>query len=278
MSIEILQYMVFNHACSAKDVLSLALTSRNMYRKLLGEVGEENKLDVLQHRGMAGLGFCLRKGWWKAALIAIERGFGGRNEEMRRGGVPLTWASWSGQTEVVEALLKCPEVDPLASNCAAMRYALESGSTEVVRLLLSDERVDPRASFNQIFNWACQFGNGESVDILLEDERIEPRASNNLGLRLACEAGNPAAVNALLRDGRVNSASFTPAQVLNRGRTSSHFSVTRVIVRWQTIAEIRSAIADRNARNARNARKLQLQLQQSSDQSCQQEDEEHQQQ
>ena len=166
LSIEILQYMVFNHACSAKDVLSLALTSRGMYRKLLGEVGEENELDVVQHKAVAGVKFCVERLWWKPAVVALERGFYDPHIDFQE----VLWFVCRGDSGVkmVEALLKHTSVDPCANNHEILLFA----TPPAVTVLLADGRVDPCFNSNSAFFLACMKGDGAKIDALLRDSRV----------------------------------------------------------------------------------------------------------
>ena len=195
LPIEIVHHLVFRHACSAQDVLSLALTSRDMYWKILGKLGEENRLDALKHKATAGLQHCVRKKWWKAAMKALEGGLfrdvnekvteeevremvgpDGECEVVARDGeshTPLVLACVAGELALVEALLGHPEMDPsIDDNDAIAQVAWKSQCLPAMTLLLQDERVDPCAEDNRALRLACEKGNVDMIEHLLRDPRV----------------------------------------------------------------------------------------------------------
>jgi len=60
----------------APDILSLALSCKQMHYLLLGDINSPNKYDVAQMKATVGVEFCIGKGWWKAAELAFNRGLG----------------------------------------------------------------------------------------------------------------------------------------------------------------------------------------------------------
>ena len=145
LSIEVMQYMVFRFAHTAEDVLALALTSRTVYGKLLGGVGEENEFDRDQHRATAGVAFCCQHRWWRAARLAVQRGYGDVNASWVLPdfypGYPMDEACKNGEMELVRVLLKHPDVDPKARNGYAIKMAALNNHHAVLALLLADPRV-----------------------------------------------------------------------------------------------------------------------------------------
>jgi len=85
LPIEVMQYVMYESGVlHPMDVLAFALTSKEMYRKVLGVLGEENVFDRDQHRALAGVLFCAEKGWWNAVLLAVRRGYGDMEKVSRK--------------------------------------------------------------------------------------------------------------------------------------------------------------------------------------------------
>ena len=105
LSIEIIHRIVYGWLDKAEDVLALAMTSKAMYRMVLGEPGSEDEYDVDQHRALMGVAFCVKKGWWRAARLAMARGYGDPEEEIQ-----VSWGDgvgvgvvWGGLSSVIPA-------------------------------------------------------------------------------------------------------------------------------------------------------------------------------
>ena len=143
LPIEVMQYVMYESGVlHPMDVLSFALTSKEMYRKVLGVLGEENVFDRDQHRALAGIHFCARKGWWNAALLAVRRGYGDMEEVTEETvkspliplrfqpvyHTPFTMACEAGKVNLVKALLE-RRVEPSGMGLV---FASRVGATEVV--------------------------------------------------------------------------------------------------------------------------------------------------
>merc|ERR1711916_351359 len=177
LPIEVMQYVMYESGVlHPMDVLAFALTSKEMYRKVLGVLGEENVFDRDQHRALAGIHFCARKGWWNAALLAVRRGYGDMEEASvkkvesplfvyvkRVYHTPFTMACKAGKVNVVKALLE-RGVEP---SFLGLGFASRAGATEVVAALLEDGRVDPGSGEGIIIRVAA--GHTEVVRLLLAE-------------------------------------------------------------------------------------------------------------
>ena len=213
LSIEITQYLVFHFAHSPLDVLSLALASKTMYRKVLGELGRENAYDRDQHCAVGGVVYCVKNKAWRAARLALERGYGDPCAEWKvrykSTRTPLAEAAAAGVEGLVVCLLGVRRVDPGAARNAAIRLASLGGHTGTVRVLLADGRADPAADYNYAIRRAAQNGHATTVRVLLRDPRVDPSAKNNWAIRMAASAGHTVVVRLLLADDRVDPSAGT---------------------------------------------------------------------
>ena len=205
---EIIHEIAFRRLTSPTDILSLALTSRTLHTHVLGVLGEENEYDGDQHRATAGIAYCCSRGWWRAAQMAVERGYGDHNhsweDDKGRTTTPLTAASSHGIVPLVKTLLALPEIDPGSHSSVALRRACANGHAEVVEMLLADPRVDPSAKRNACLNLAVHSGNEETVRLVLEDERVDPTDSGPHTLGVAIKSGSASCLRILLEDGRID--------------------------------------------------------------------------
>jgi len=82
--VEVLHRIIFLFLDDPRDLLSFVLTSKTVYNDILGVIGSENAFDVDQFRAMAGVVFCAKEKWWRAAKLAYKRGFGDINQKFGR--------------------------------------------------------------------------------------------------------------------------------------------------------------------------------------------------
>ena len=211
LPIEIIHHMVYKTRplWTPQDVLSLALTSKTLYYALLGEVGGENTHDVALHKSLAGIVFCIRQKWWKPALLAAAQRIGDAgivwdDSAWIRRTTCLRMAAREGETQLVSALLRLPNVDPSHNKCAPLCDAAQHGFTDVVRTLMADGRSDPSANNNAPLTWAAHNGFPDVVALLLSDNSVDPSVSNSAPLRWAAENGHAEVVRLLVEDGRAD--------------------------------------------------------------------------
>ena len=174
---EVVHRIAFHQTLSPSDVVSFALASRASYRLLFGDLGVENAFDVDQHRALCGAVTCVKRGWWRAATLAVSRGFGNPAGEWRAtiGSLvnPLILAAGAGQTKLVSVLLAHPDVVPYANLNAALRVSARNGHADIVKLLLdSDPRVDPSCGNQYPIRHALHNNHLPVVDLLLADPRV----------------------------------------------------------------------------------------------------------
>ena len=166
LPVEVVQLIVFDSGLlDPLDVLSFALASKTMYGMVLGE----NEYDGDQHKALAGVGVCCRKKWWRAACLAVKRGFGdpmekwddvevtyvlseynedGYIKRMKRTNYsPLSWAVECGRSDLVSALLSRPNLYSPSTQSfkeleSAIFLAVDMGWWDGVKVFLADHRVD----------------------------------------------------------------------------------------------------------------------------------------
>ena len=129
----------------------------------------------------------------------------GRFDPSVENNAALRAAIRNGYTDIVEALLGDPRVDPTEIvGYSALKDASEWGHTAIVELLLMDPRIDPSAEHNVALRVACARGYTGLVEILIADTRVDPAARNNYSIRWASVNGHAAIVKRLLMDPRVD--------------------------------------------------------------------------
>ena len=68
MACEIIHLIAYSsQILSAEDVVNLALTSKHMHEKVLGD-----EYAVRRHRSLSGVLTCVSQGWFKAASLAVD--------------------------------------------------------------------------------------------------------------------------------------------------------------------------------------------------------------
>lgn len=107
-----------------------------------------------------------------------------------------------GNIEKVKEFLK-QDADPVDCNWALI-YASFSGQTDIVEVLLQDGRANPAYNQNEPLKWACRQGHTNVVALLLQDVRVNPAANDNEPLKCASYYGHINLVEFLLLDGRVD--------------------------------------------------------------------------
>jgi hypothetical protein len=188
-------------------------------------VDQTNLIRMRMWVGQPGLDFDITRSMAK-------RIFGtGRVNPIQRHQEPLRYFARYGDVEMVQTLLKHPNVDPSCLECQAVTSASEFHHDQVLKLLLSHESVrswypflfqkacilglssivrfivkdvDPLANHQAAFANAVDKGYSEIVQILLEDGRIDPSENGNAALELACGRGHALIVELLLQDPRVS--------------------------------------------------------------------------
>lgn len=117
----------------------------------------------------------------------------------------LFYASQSGYSEIVNILLKDPQINPATLDNRPIIEASRHGHLEVVRLLLSNSRVDPSDQDNRAIIEASLNNHIEIVRLLLSDDRVNPSAQCNKAVRGALDCGYNQVVELLQADPGVES-------------------------------------------------------------------------
>jgi Ankyrin repeats (3 copies) len=92
-----------------------------------------------------------------------------------RNNFPLRYFCIIGDTSIVKALLKRPEVSPDDKDNAAIISASRRGHLEIVRALMKDKRVNPAARHNEAITSAYHNRHQDVMDLLREDERVDDK-------------------------------------------------------------------------------------------------------
>ena len=133
--------------------------------------------------------------------------------EAQKSDTPLHRACQFGHHQVVQVLLKHPQIDVNAQDAeeaTPLFLASQKGHTEVVALLVADKRVDVNKPW-----WdgvtpllmACQEGHLDVIRLLLVHPRISCNKADPVGYSpffVACQFGHTGVVRLLLADMRIN--------------------------------------------------------------------------
>ena len=212
LPIEVMQMIGYEMGLEPRDVLSLVLANKRVYRMLLGEVGEEDAFDCAQFRALGGVRSCVERGWWRAGMLAWKRGYGDMFEEWRVWDEDadeevkmdvLCVVAGNGPLWFVRALVEDPNIAAAKWDKRVVRMAGEGrGDVEVVQLLLETGRGDPSYEHNRALSSAAKDGCLDLVEVLLADERVDPRMS--YALLAACMCQRVEVLKLLVEDGRVD--------------------------------------------------------------------------
>ena len=235
MCIEIVQHIAFHCSLSPQDVVSLCLTSKTMHSMILGEIHTPHPYDVDQLKSLAGVGECVRRGWWRAAMIAVKRGYGDVEEEWEdreSGRVNVIVAAVAaGKEELVRVLLDHPDVDPVrvgTTGVSLIREAVVEGHVDILRVLLEDGRCDPGEDDNGAIGNAAMNGKVEIVQVLLEDPRVDPGGGEDYAIRWASWFGQADVVSLLLAHPSVDPAADRNAPIKDSWE-NAHLDVVAIL-------------------------------------------------
>jgi len=136
--------------------------------------------------------------------------------------LPIRKACRLGHQKIVELLLADPSrVDPSAKDNEAVQCVGVGGQhIGIMKILLNDKRVDPSANKNKAVIGASLKGNVEMVALLLLDPRVDPSAEDSIAVQYAAEENNIGVVEILLKDPRVNpgaDSEFALMTAIHRG-------------------------------------------------------------
>lgn len=143
------------------------------------------------------------------SFVDVIRFFHRRNGLLAKFGIPtihasLEKASKKGDADIVEIILKHPDVNPAINENTPIRNAARAGQLEIVRILLADQRVDPGAKNNEALEWSARNGHINVVRLLLSDPRVDPTANNYTAFRHALSKGKGEVVKIFLADDRID--------------------------------------------------------------------------
>ena len=137
-------------------------------------------------------------------------------------------SSW-GRTKMVELLLTDPHVSSAAIN-SSLCAAVSGGCTEIFNALMADPRVDPSANDNIAITRAIVYGRTEIARILLADPRVTPKRCD---LTKVLDIELPETAALLLADPRIEP---TTEDIQSAVRLMYHSGVTGSLMRMPSVA------------------------------------------
>ena len=218
LPIEIIQIIAFMSGLDFGSAYSLALTSKTMYEKILGPVGDQNKYDLAQLCSLLGAGECMKRHMWRASKIAISREIGSLDKKYYVSKVrcfvfPITMAVISDKTEIVEMILSrgvtmVREIFVMNTACrmaslptvqVLMQYttcnmqgpvltAIQYDNTEVAIYLLENVDLDCIDQF--CLSNACVNGNVDIVRVMMQNPRFDAFFKSGMSFCCACTNGH----------------------------------------------------------------------------------------
>lgn len=92
----------------------------------------------------------------------------------------LIFSACLGYNEIVNLLLKCPQIDPTAIDNRTIRWTCRYGHAKVLKLLLNDGRVDPNVRYNYCIRESIKNNHLDVAKILLKSDRIRKTKHDNI--------------------------------------------------------------------------------------------------
>ena len=231
LPVELVHAIAFETTLDAIDVRNLSLASHATFTALFGDVHAPNPYDVNQHRALAGIAFCCQHGWWRAARLAVERGYGDPNKEWSQlyafSTTPVQQAIHNNQVELLKALLAHPDV--AMGCCVSLAQPCRAGNTDVVRFLLDNGYAEPDEDDSEAILLAASGNHVDLLALLLEDGRADPGAGDNGALMSAAESGHIESVRLLLADPRVDPSDIDDYALWKASETG-HVEIVRLLL------------------------------------------------
>ncbi len=110
--------------------------------------------------------------------------------------------SWAGWNKLLKILVTDERIDPNMDDGILIKNAVLTGSAEVVEALSKRPQIDPMF-LNDAFQEACQKDQHQIVQVLLHDPRVDPSRNRNQALSEASFRGLFDIVQLLRTDRRV---------------------------------------------------------------------------
>ena len=149
----------------------------------------------------------------------------------------LRTLSYIGDTQLVKAILKTPNLNIAAKFHDSLCLACSTGRLEVVDVLLKDGRIDPTIPssiftddlVNNALETACAYGHLSVVQLLLNDPRVDPSSNDCLAVTLAAGNGHANILERLLQERRVIS-NCRPHEALVEAILEDHEECVRILL------------------------------------------------
>ena len=185
------------------------------YKKSRNDTGNTTSLNKIINFGMPHIGeqifeSIVTPGLFQCALVSETWKVLAENVLIKRWKDKMIEACKSGETKVVQLLLKCSNSEEIGLNtkdefgCTPFMWACENGHKDIVKLLLDhSERIELNARDNDgktAFMIACKEGHKNVVKLLLDHyEKFEVKSMDGwLAFYWACENGHKDVVKLLL--------------------------------------------------------------------------------
>jgi hypothetical protein len=157
----------------------------------------------------------------------------------------IIYASRTGNIEAVKILLKDPRVNIVTLYNNALTAAVTNDHINIVKLLIYDSRITNDILFSGLYN-AVNYGKSKIVKLLLKDGRVDPSIHNNQLINLALLNKNTYIAKLLLEDSRVKSI-FPTDWLLDLHITDSRMGVAIMhYIYSNQYTRIESAFSDTN--------------------------------
>lgn len=226
LPIEIIQLIAFMSGLDFMSAYNLALTSKTMYNKILGPIGNQNEYDVAQLCSLLGAGECIKRHMWRASKIAISRGIGNLDQKLYewrvRSPVPLvTMAVVHDKTDIVEMILSRGVT--LTNELSDMTIACSMASLPTVQVLMRYATCSMQSPLLS----AIQHDNTEVAVYLLQTVDLD--SIEQFCLLNACINGNVDIVRVMMQDSRFN-AFFRSGSSFCSACTNGHLEVVKLMM------------------------------------------------
>jgi hypothetical protein len=170
---------------------------------------------LLNQRALEGVLKCARKGWFEAALLALEQGNGDPSEFNNQA---LFFSARDGAVELARALLGDQRVLDGRNLDHYLQTAVQGGHVEVVECFLLADVWSTRDALQKALCLAAELNLPEVVALLLKDDRVDPTANRQEAL-IAASRCSLDCIKVFLEDGRVDLSADDSAVLLRSAQS-----------------------------------------------------------
>jgi len=219
LSIEVIQYIIYEFDLDPLSILNFALSSKTMHFNVLGPIDSPNEHDRNKHKMMAGMEFCIQKGWLPACRLYCRR-YGVPfflSEELAEAAVEqnchttleLVLKEYSfiillktmkecvkrRHVECFNVLMKYDCID--FSNSVLPQMCVSRNFPHGVNMFMQLGDYDYSCDENKNLLHACINGYHEVVSLLLEVPGVYVGARHRYGIKVSVRSGHIKTVRAL---------------------------------------------------------------------------------